>query len=316
LELGSKQTRETDGMIMVYVPAGTLQMGSTDEDGLEGGYRPYENEYPLHEVKVEAFWLDQTEVTNAQYQTCVDAGSCKPPQKTNSASRQVYYGDKEFSRFPVIQVSWYQAVAYCNWAGARLPSEAEWAFAARGTERYIYPWGNEFDGLRLNYCDSNCTQPWPDNSTDDGFADTSPVENYPTGTSWVGAYDMLGNVWEWVWDWHEYYPGHRWEDKPRSQHPNTYRVLRGGAWDTARGHSRNAFRNWFLPVNAENSIGFRCADEISYPGIQTSSKRSPIVATPLESTPIADVPSPQPVPSETAAGNHADQPARITPEPS
>jgi formylglycine-generating enzyme required for sulfatase activity len=258
-EIGTSRTREIDGMTMVYVPAGSFLMGSKVEDEQGGNGQPYPNEFPEHEVSVGAFWLDQTEVTNAQYQGCVEVGKCDPPKVAGSHSREAYYGEAEFAAYPVINITWYQAVAYCSWVGGRLPTEAEWAYAARGPDRNIYPWGIEFDGLRLNYCDINCTHDWPDLTSDDGYEDTSPVGNYPSGKSWIGAYDMLGNVWEWVWDWHDYYPGHDWEAHPRSQAPNTYRVIRGGAWDTNRSHARNAFRNWFIPASYEDSIGFRCA---------------------------------------------------------
>jgi formylglycine-generating enzyme required for sulfatase activity len=256
LGVGSARTRQEDGMVMVHVPAGSFLMGSlpTDADA-------YDNEFPQHPVSVDAFWLDRTEVTNAQFRLCVDAGACRPPQAPGSGEGEAHYGQRAFDQYPVIHVTWYQAVAYCNWAGARLPLEKEWAFAARGPETRIYPWGNEFDGLRLNYCDVNCSRPFPDETTDDGYAHTAPVAQYPLGVSWVGALDMLGNVWEWVWDWHDYYPGHPSTEHPSSFPPNTYRLLRGGAWDTSRGHARNAFRNWYLPASWEDSIGFRCAGD-------------------------------------------------------
>ena len=262
LDLGATRTRLTDGMILVYVPGGEFLMGSVDADGEAVGTRIYENEYPQHEVTVEAFWLDQTEVTNAQYALYVQDGHCSAPKDFSSRTRGAYYDDPAFANYPVINVTWYQAVAYCTRAGARLPKEAEWAFAARGPDSLYYPWGDEFDGTLANYCDVNCDMPHPDPSTDDGYADTSPVGNYPEGTSWVGALDLLGNVWEWNWDWHALYEGHEWLQHPNSDAVETYRVLRGGSWDTARGHARNAFRNWYLPDKYENSIGFRCASDI------------------------------------------------------
>ncbi len=246
-------------MVMVYAPAGTFMMGSLPTDGDS----PYPNEFPAHEVSIDAFWLDRAEVTNAQYRLCVKAGVCSPPQNIGSTARGSYYGDSDFDDYPVIYVTWYQAVAYCSWAGARLPMEAEWAYAARGPERRIYPWGDEFDGRRLNYCDVNCERPFFDRDTDDGYSDTSPVGNYPSGASWVGAFDMLGNVWEWVWEWHYYFEGHDWNEHPNSVSPNTYRVLRGGAWDTNKGHARNAFRNWLAPTDSGDSTGFRCAGDIA-----------------------------------------------------
>jgi len=123
---------------------------------------------------------------------------------------RIYDGDPAFADYLVINVTWYQAVSYCTWAGARLPQEAEWAFAARGPDSLYYSWGNVFDSPLANYCDASCDIPHPDPNTDDCFADTSPVGNYPVGASWVGAFDMLGNVWEWNWNWHKLYEGHEW----------------------------------------------------------------------------------------------------------
>jgi serine/threonine-protein kinase len=260
-ELGATFTRQADGMVMVYVPAGSFLMGSKSSDGTSEDGQPYENEYPQHEVQVDAFWLDLTEVTNALYKLCVSDGHCKSPRDASSETRDSYYNNTQFDDFPVINVNWYQAVAYCSWADARLPKEAEWAFAARGPQTNFYPWGNTFDGTYLNYCDRNCDYTYADSSVDDGYADTAPVGNYPLGVSWVGTFDMLGNVWEWVWDWHALYEGHRWLNHPNAYPTETYRVIRGGSWDTARGHSRNAFRNWYLPDEYSNGIGFRCAKD-------------------------------------------------------
>ena len=98
-------------------------------------------------------------------------------------------------------VSWYEAEAYANWRGGRLPTEAEWEYAARGPNSLIYPWGNEFDGTKLNFCDTECTYDWRDASVDDGYEKTAPVGSYESGKSWVVAYDLAGNIWEWVADW-------------------------------------------------------------------------------------------------------------------
>ena len=182
-ELGATRTRESDGMTMVYVPAGEFLIGSTPGDGAAEGYRAYENEFPQHEETVAAFWLDKTEVTNTQYRLCVKDGRCSPPIDTSSHTHDPYYGDPEFEHFPVINVTWYQAGVYCSWAGGRLPHEVEWAFAARGPDSLFYPWGNTFDKTRLNYCDTNCDRPYPDEDSDDGYACTAPVGSYPGGAS-------------------------------------------------------------------------------------------------------------------------------------
>lgn len=256
LEKVDQRLREADGMRMLYVPAGTFRMGS-----LPNVPGVYENELPEHEQAVAAYFIDQTEVTNAQYLRCVDAGSCKPPRPISPPLAA--YDDPLVADYPVVNINWYQAVAYCDWVGGRLPGEVEWAFAAKGPESLAYPWGESFDEGRLNYCDSNCDSIHADPDVDDGYAQTAPVGTYVNGASWVGAYDVLGNVWEWVWDWHEYYPGHRWEQHLSSIQPNTYRVLRGGGWDTVRGHARSAFRNWHTPASSGDSIGFRCVMDVA-----------------------------------------------------
>jgi serine/threonine-protein kinase len=252
-EAGDMITRAADGMVTIFVPAGSFTMGTAaDFPGV------YENELPQHEVTVDAFWIDQNEVTNRMYALCVQARACKSPEHANSYDRTHYYGVEEFLDFPVVFVNWYQAQGYCNWVGGRLPTEAEWAFAARGPESYMYPWGENFDQQNLNYCDANCPKPYNDIDYDDGYLDTAPVGNYPGGASWVGALDMLGNVWEWMQDWHGYYEGHRWLERPIALTPPVAKTIRGGGWDTVAGHSRAAFRNWFVPEDAWDSIGFRC----------------------------------------------------------
>jgi formylglycine-generating enzyme required for sulfatase activity len=235
-------------MVMVYVPAGEFEMGSNDPF--------YNNERPPHRVALDAFWLDQTEVTNAQYRICAEQGSCKQPAAAGSHSRPSYYGDSNYDAYPAIHVNWYRAVAYCNWVGGRLPSEEQWEYAARGPESRWFPWGDTPDGTRLNFCDANCTLDHADPSSDDGNAETALVGTYPAGASWCGALDMVGNVWEWVWDWYGYYPSDENPDWLAS--PMQDRVIRGGAWDTAGDHARCSFRNWFDPARAHDSIGFRC----------------------------------------------------------
>lgn len=246
--LGDTWTRPRDGMDMVYVPAGEFEMGSDNQF--------YNNERPPHNVELDGFWIDRTEVTNAQYQMCVKAGNCKPPQASHSFTRRTYYGHDTYDDYPVVYVSWYKAVAYCNWIGGRLPTEAEWEYVARGPEGRWYPWGDTPDKARLNYCDASCVLGHADPSFDDGYPDTSPVGSYPAGASWCGALDMVGNVWEWTWDWYGYYPS---EDNPTWLATEMKdRVIRGGAWDTAAEHARCTFRNWHSPAKSHDSIGFRC----------------------------------------------------------
>jgi formylglycine-generating enzyme required for sulfatase activity len=267
--LGDTWTRPGDA-VMVYVPAGEFQMGSTDgevdealrlcnEDFGSCEWVWFADELPMHAVELDGFWIDRAEVTNDQYRQCVEAGGCHPPADDSSHTRRNYYGDSDFDDYPVIHVSWRQAADYCEWAGARLPTEAEWEYAARGPEGWRYPWGNAFDGTRLNYCDASCETEWADESFDDGYFDTAPVGSYPTGTSWCGALDMAGNVLEWVADrYAEDYYDRSPAKNPTGPSSGIQRVLRGGSWTNVPSFVRSADREWADPNNQTSNFGFRC----------------------------------------------------------
>jgi formylglycine-generating enzyme required for sulfatase activity len=254
--LGDTWVRPVDAAKMVYVPAGAFEMGSDDPF--------YNNENPPHVVQLEDFWIDRTEVTNAQYRLCEEVGVCKPPREAGSVTRDIYYGDAAHDAYPVIWVSWYRAVAYCKWVGGRLPTEEEWEYAARGPEARWYPWGDRPDGTRLNYCDANGPLDHADENANDGYADTAPVGSYTQGASWCGALDMVGNVWEWVWDWYGFYPSEANPSWLASDMED--RVLRGGSWDTDGDHARCTFRNWLDPAKSHDSVGFRCVVSAFPPG--------------------------------------------------
>ncbi len=239
----------------VFVPAGSFRMGSEYGE---------ENELPVHQVKLDAFWIDRTEVTNAQYAACVDAGACDPPQYKSSLTRKSYYDDDDpaYADYPVIYVSWENAVKFAAWAGGRLPTEAEWEYAARGPEVRAYPWGNTFNGERLNFCDLTCPLGHRNTAWDDGHADTAPVGSYLEGASWVGALDMAGNVGEWVGDRYagDYYAGSP-GDNPTGPDTGEYRALRGGSWNLDRRYMRAAHRSYNYPLNGYIIyVGFRVAD--------------------------------------------------------
>ena len=124
------------------------------------------------------------------YATCMQTGICKHPQKTSSRTHEEYFGNNQFGDYPVINITWEDARIYCEWVGGQLPSEAEWERAARGSETRLYPWGNETGGSEYaNYGNRS--------------SDTTPAGSFPQGASPFGALDMLGNVWEWVEDWHQ-----------------------------------------------------------------------------------------------------------------
>ena len=245
-----------DGMRLVFVPAGEFTMGSASDAA--GVF-----ETPSHTVVLDGFWIDQTEVTNGQYAACVKAGACQPPFATASATRSDYYGNAEFDRFPVILVDWNSAAAYCKWAGRRLPTEAEWEKAARGSDGRTYPWGNEWDvqtSVRVNFSDRNNPGGGSDPSADDGYADTAPVGNYVNGASPYGAVDMAGNVWEWVNDVYgaKYY-GISPAANPAGPDSGPGRVIRGGSLAADMNAVRTAKRVWLPATASGDDIGFRCA---------------------------------------------------------
>jgi eukaryotic-like serine/threonine-protein kinase len=234
------RVREIDGMLEVYIPAGKFIMGSTREDPDAD-----DDEFPQHEVYLDAYWIDQTEVTNGQYQLCVAEEVCTVPNKSPSSTRSSYYGEAAFADFPVIYLIWNQAATYCEWAGGRLPSEAEWEKAARGEDGRLYPWGNENPTCELSNS-SSC------------IGDTVPVGSHPDAASPYGVLDMAGNVSEWVADWYDtaYYersPG----ANPSGPSSGAYHLLRGGSWNSNIAFLRTASR--LRPVSTWYDVGFRCA---------------------------------------------------------
>ena len=263
-EIGSTQVSPVDGMVMVYVPEGEFLMGMPAEEH-------FEDSAPVHNVYLDAFWIDQTEVTNAQYQQCVNEGACRSPWSTSSKDREEYYGNPQYDDYPLVYVDWDRAQAYCEWAGRRLPTEAEWEKAARGTDGRTYPWGDTFCGSCVNYCDLNCDRNHADNSWDDGYADTAPAGSYPSGASPYGVLDMSGNVGEWVADWYasDYYSISPY-DNPQGPASGEYLVTRGSAYDSAERDMRVAGRSGGHSAYDE-SRGFRCAvtnPVISYINLQ------------------------------------------------
>jgi formylglycine-generating enzyme required for sulfatase activity len=223
---------------MVLIPAGVFTMGNNLGQQGDG---------PEHEVILDAFYIDAYEVTNASYAKFVSAaGSIYEP------SNLVYYDDPNFANYPVITVSWDMAAGYCQWRGARLPTEAEWEKAARGTDGLPYPWGEEIDCTRANYDRCNIGR-------------TTAVGSYPNGRSPYGVYDMAGNAWEWVQDWYDvdYYS----ELPPRVSNPlgpvldlGWGHVMRGGSWLSGPIGLKTSYRSNFAQMSY-TSVGFRCARE-------------------------------------------------------
>jgi formylglycine-generating enzyme required for sulfatase activity len=181
----------------------------------------------------------------------VDNGACDPPSETGSWLRESYYSHSEYADYPVIYVSWHQAKTYCEWRGARLPTEAEWEKAARGTDGPTYPWGETINCNMANYT-SSCE------------GDTMPVNAYSAGISSYGVYNMAGNVWEWVQSEFRDYP--YWADDGRENLTGTNsRVLRGGSWYDNESYVRAAHRNNDTPYFQSDTVGFRCAGVVGGP---------------------------------------------------
>ena len=244
---GANRLSQVDGMVQLYVPAGEFGMGS---DSAAPDQAPY------HIVTLAAFWIDQTEVTVAQYIQCVKAGVCTPPVNLGSLTRAAYFDDAQYLGYPVIFINWVQARDYCEWTGRRLPTEAEWEKAARGTDARLYPWGNEPPDLkRLNFGES-------------GFKDTVAVGQYPDGASPYGALDMAGNVSEWVADFYDpaYYavsPADNPLGPAQTGCPQgPCRPLRGGNWNSRPEEVTTSARLFYGPNDTRDAFGFRCAQSV------------------------------------------------------
>lgn len=236
------------GNAQLTIPAGEFEMGC---DPLHNGdYTCYADEIPIHSVYLDAYSIDATEVTNAEYSQCVAAGACTAPVAIFSNTRTWYYGNPEYETYPVIFVSWTQANAYCTWTGGHLPTEAQWEKAARGSsDARIFPWGDQSPDCTLaNFEPSTAC-----------VGDTSPIGSYSAGISPYDLYDMSGNVWEWVSDWYSstYYTDSPYEN-PTGPTSGTVKIVRGGGWGHDAGTIRVANRH-NVSSSPTDLYGFRCA---------------------------------------------------------
>ena len=243
----------------IFIPAGEFIMGTKDTDAqhaLDNGVAY--PEVPMHTVYLDAYWIDKYEVTNERYALCVENGDCQPPHINSSNTRQEYYGNPEFDDYPVMMVDWWQANQFCEWAGKRLPTEAEWEKAARGTDGRRYPWGDDpISNDKANFCDINCPKEHANPSFDDGFGDTAPVGSFPNGASPYGLMDMSGNVWEWTSSIPMLYPYN--PDDGREADDGYYYIWRGGPWSNGTWWIRSSLRYKSVPKYWYNNLGFRCA---------------------------------------------------------
>jgi formylglycine-generating enzyme required for sulfatase activity len=238
---GQKQSQEKPALAqpiegsMAVVPAGEFMMGSPTGDS---------DEKPAHKVFVETFSMDKYEVTVGQYAAFLQAKGIDPPSDWKTMNQSAH------QKRPVANVDWADAFAFCKWAGKRLPTEAEWEKAARGTDDRLYPWGNEAPTpLHANFGKSD----WNNHGV------LAPIGTFEAGKSPYGIYDMAGNVWEWVNDWYDY---NYYKTSP-SQNPvgpssGGTKVIRGGAWNSNPRAMRSANRSLISPTD-QGLDGFRCA---------------------------------------------------------
>ena len=237
-----------DGAPMVLIPAGDFLMG-TPLSNRDGG----RDEYPQRLISLDAFYMDVYEVTNGRYLTFITATGHRFPENPRDKKLSLWKESTVpdvFKDHPVVNVDWDDATAYCAWAGKRLPTEAEWERAARGTNGRRFPWGDvEPTRVLANYLNQ-----WR------GGAALEPVGSHPLGASVEGVHDLEGNVWEWIADW---YDSHYYKvgptRNPRGPSDGTRRVIRGSGWESEAPLLRSAHRLNSDPKNRNHTLGFRCA---------------------------------------------------------
>jgi eukaryotic-like serine/threonine-protein kinase len=257
-ERSSQPKESTSRPGMVSIPAGDFWMGCNEKVDKECD----DDEKPGRTENVKAFWIDRTEVTVAADRSCVQAGGCSSEglsmpywdgKEQPDAAWACNWGKEGRDNNPLNCVDWNQAQTYCQWAGKRLPTEAEWEKTARGSDGRKYSWGNKSfaeAGKVANIADEtakkqNASIIWALNGYDDGYYGTAPVGSFPAGASPYGALDMIGNVWEWTADWYD--TAHK------------YRSVRGGSWAGDPRYARVSGRLGFDPGNRLVLVGFRCA---------------------------------------------------------
>ena len=228
---------------MVFIPSGYSMMGTE-----YGDLSADTNTKPYHLVYLDNFYMDKNEVTNADYAVCVSAGKCKEPESFDSKTRENYYSNPTFSAFPVVNVTWQDAVDYCSFVEKRLPTEAEWERAARGIiDNRRFPWGN---GSPKDYYMNISPVP----------GDTERVNIYEKGNSLYGLSDVIGNVSEWTLDWYDenWYESTE-QNNPKGPEFGSDKVVRGNSYETDQNELHLASRYGMPPESYSYSVGFRCA---------------------------------------------------------
>ena len=242
---------------MIFIPEGSFTMGFETDNNKEWGDM---DEEPVHRVTLSSYWIDKYEVTSSNFSTFLNKNKNEAhrfieiaPAVTIELKNNIYRPRKGLENYPVNRVSWFGADAYCRWKEKRLPTEAEWEKAARGTDKRIFPWGNEFpDNSRVTYRRKFNEQ---------GFQVMEPVDGMKLGVSPYGLHHMAGNVWEWVSDWFDaaVYQDEKRED-PQGPDSGTSKVLRGGNWYYKAYYMRTTYRFNEKPEIFKVWQGFRCAD--------------------------------------------------------
>lgn len=260
----SQGENDVNRLNMLFVKPGSFHMGNSSEFASS-------NQVPSHQVFIDAYYIDKHEVTIQEYEKFIQAGGYHKNEfwtnlgwefiQQNQIKGYMVLGQPRAERLfqklynapnqPVIGVSWYEANAYCKWAGKRLPTEAEWEKAARGLDGFLYPWGNEMIFANVSYNITNGKR-------------TLPVGSFSNGASPYGCLDMSGNVWEWCSDWYdEDYYSRSTLRNPAGPKKGTYRVLRGGSWGSNRLQLQSVFRYYDRPTFRGFNVGFRCVGDIN-----------------------------------------------------
>ena len=314
---------------MVLVPGGKFIMGASSKEQeqiLQFGLPPnwmdrikplVESSGPPHNVYLDSFYISKYEVTNRQYEAFVEATGHMPPSYPLFARAQFTHLDQ-----PVVGVSWHDANAFCTWAGMRLPTEAEWEKAARGSEGLVYPWGHAWDTSKSRSADSIANRPletfnvwrsWRRNMRLVHGSEARPakVGSYPEGASPYGVMDMAGNVWEWVADWYDpHYYTESPERNPKGPPTGQRRVLRGGGWNVPKVAAYSWLRETFMPPHDKRGVtGFRCATTTTVASAPPSPSALPGASSPASRRDTkASFPSTYSVPARLQDGwevNHA-----------